>query len=43
MQDATIYPGVYGKVILFRPPHLTNVFVNQAYGMYDYNALGVQK
>ncbi|MGZ4428519.1 MAG: ABC transporter substrate-binding protein [Nocardioidaceae bacterium] len=43
MQEAVIYPGVYGKVLLFRPPHLTNVFVNQAYGMYDYLAMGVQK
>jgi peptide/nickel transport system substrate-binding protein len=43
MKEAVIYPGVYGRVLLFRPPHLTNVFVNQAYGMYDYLAMGVQK
>jgi peptide/nickel transport system substrate-binding protein len=42
MQDAVIYPGVYAKSVLFRPKNLTNVFVNPAFGMYDYMALGVK-
>jgi peptide/nickel transport system substrate-binding protein len=43
MQEAVIYPGVYAKSILLRPAHLTNVFVNPAYGMYDYLNMGVQQ
>jgi len=43
MQDAYILPGTWGKALLYRPPNLTNVFVNDAYGMYDYLALGVKK
>jgi peptide/nickel transport system substrate-binding protein len=43
MQEAVIYPGVYAKSILLRPQKLTNVFVNPAYGMYDYLALGVKQ
>jgi peptide/nickel transport system substrate-binding protein len=43
MQEAVIYPGVYAKSVLFRPKNLTNVFVNPAFGMYDYMALGVKK
>ncbi len=30
------------KALLYRPPTLTNVFVNEAFGMYDYLALGVE-
>jgi peptide/nickel transport system substrate-binding protein len=41
MAQAVILPGVYAKSLLFRPKKLTNVFVNQAYGMYDYTTLGV--
>lgn len=43
MQDAYILPGVYAKSVLLRSKNLTNVFVSQAYGMYDYTALGVKK
>jgi len=42
LEDAYILPGVYSKALLFRPKSLTNVFVNQAYAMYDYLTLGVQ-
>jgi ABC-type transport system substrate-binding protein len=42
MQDAVIYPGVDAKSVLLRSKNLTNVFVNDAYGMYDYMALGVK-
>jgi peptide/nickel transport system substrate-binding protein len=41
MQDAFILPGVYAKSMLIRPKKLTNVFINQAYNMYDYASLGV--
>jgi peptide/nickel transport system substrate-binding protein len=42
MQDAVIYPGLDAKSVLLRSKNLTNVFVNDAYGMYDYMALGVK-
>ena len=41
MKDAAILPGVYAKSLLYRPPNMTNVFVQQSYGMYDYAVLGV--
>ncbi|MFL6027962.1 MAG: ABC transporter substrate-binding protein [Friedmanniella sp.] len=43
MEDAVIYPGLYAKSLLLRPKKATNVFVTDAYGMYDYLALGAQK
>ena len=43
MEEAVLYPGVYAKSLLLRPKNATNVFVNDAYGMYDYIALGAQK
>ena len=42
MEDAVIYPGVCAKSLLVRGEALTNVFVNDAYGMYDYVALGLE-
>ena len=42
MDNAVIYPGVWAKALLVRGKTLTNVFVNQAYGMYDYTSLGKQ-
>lgn len=42
MQEAVIYPGVYAKSVLIRGQNLTNVFVNNSYGMYDYMELGVK-
>ena len=42
MQEAVIYPGVYAKSVLLRSKNLTNVFVNRAFGMYDYLAIGVK-
>jgi peptide/nickel transport system substrate-binding protein len=41
MQEAVILPGVYAKSILVRPKTLTNIFVSDAYNMYDYLSLGV--
>jgi peptide/nickel transport system substrate-binding protein len=43
MEEAVIYPGLYAKSLLIRPKKATNVFVNGAYGMYDYLAMGAQK
>jgi peptide/nickel transport system substrate-binding protein len=42
MEQAVIYPGVYAKSVLLRSKNLTNVFVNRAFGMYDYTAIGVK-
>jgi peptide/nickel transport system substrate-binding protein len=41
MKDAAILPGIYVKTVLYRPPHLTNVYVQAYYGMYNYAVLGV--
>jgi peptide/nickel transport system substrate-binding protein len=43
MEEAVIYPGLYAKSLLLRPKKATNVFVSDAYGMYDYLAMGAQK
>ena len=40
MEQAVIYPGVYAKSLLIRGKDLTNVFVNEQFGMYDYLSLG---
>jgi peptide/nickel transport system substrate-binding protein len=40
MSDAVILPGVYARALVYRSPHLTNVYVHQYYGMYDYANLG---
>ena len=42
MEEAVIFPGVYAKSLLLRGKGLTNVFVSDAFGMYDYLAIGVQ-
>ncbi|HEU5470871.1 MAG TPA: ABC transporter substrate-binding protein [Actinophytocola sp.] len=42
MDQAYILPGVWAKGLMYRPERLTNVFVSEAYGMYDYTAMGVQ-
>ena len=43
MEEAVIYPGVYAKSLLIRPKNATNVFVPDAFSMYDYLAMGAQK
>lgn len=43
MGDAVIVPEVYSKALLYRNPAVTNVFVTEAYGMYDYTQLGVSQ
>jgi len=43
MEDAAVLPGVWSKGLLFRPDNLTNVFVNDGFGMYDYAAVGTSR
>ncbi|HEX7268744.1 MAG TPA: ABC transporter substrate-binding protein [Streptosporangiaceae bacterium] len=43
MKDAVILPAVYAKALLYRSPNLTNVNVQNYYGMYDYGMLGAKK
>jgi len=42
MTDAVILPGVYAKALLYRNPHLTNVYVHRYYANYDYANLGLK-
>jgi len=42
MEAAYILPGVWSKTLLYRPPTMHNVFVSNAYNMYDYLSLGVK-
>jgi peptide/nickel transport system substrate-binding protein len=41
MKDAGILPEVYAKSLLYRNPAVTNVYVQDYYGMYNYAVLGV--
>jgi peptide/nickel transport system substrate-binding protein len=43
MEGAYYLPGVWAKQLLYRPERLTNVFISDAYNMYDYTTIGVQK
>jgi peptide/nickel transport system substrate-binding protein len=42
MTDAAILPMVYAKALFYRPPSLTNVYVWQGYGEYNYSVLGMK-
>ena len=42
MDQAAIVPLVYRKDLLYRPATATNVFVTQAYGMYEYLLIGTK-
>ncbi len=42
MSDAGILPEVYSKALLYRPSNVTNVYVDPAFGMYNYAALGLK-
>jgi peptide/nickel transport system substrate-binding protein len=42
MKDAAILPEVYAKSLFYRNSHLTNVFVQAYYGMYNYSMLGLK-
>jgi peptide/nickel transport system substrate-binding protein len=39
---AAILPIIYQKVLLYRNPNVTNVYVDEYYGMYNYAVLGVK-
>jgi peptide/nickel transport system substrate-binding protein len=43
MEEAVMYPGVYSKALLVRSKNATNIFVSDAWGMYDYLGLGAVK
>jgi peptide/nickel transport system substrate-binding protein len=43
MEDATVLPGVWNKGLFYRPGTLTNVFVNEGFGQYDYAAIGTSR
>ncbi len=44
MDSALVLPGVWGKVLLYRPDTITNVFVNDGLGgYYDFLAMGVKQ
>ena len=43
MDDAFILPGVVAKVLLYRGKGLTNVYVNEQFGYYDYVSLGLEQ
>ena len=42
MKDAALLPAVYAKALLYRPPNLTNVYIQSFYGMYNYGVLGTK-
>jgi peptide/nickel transport system substrate-binding protein len=42
MKDAVVLPAVYAKALLYRGPNLTNVNVQNYYGMYNYGTLGAK-
>ncbi|MGB6454704.1 MAG: ABC transporter substrate-binding protein [Streptosporangiaceae bacterium] len=42
MSQAAILPMVYQKVLLYRNPNVTNVYVDSYYGMYNYAELGLK-
>lgn len=43
MDDATLVPIVYVKSLDYRPKQLANVYIWQAYGIYDFSQLGLSR
>jgi peptide/nickel transport system substrate-binding protein len=43
MESGEVLPGIWAKGLDYRPPNLTNVFVNDGFGEYDYTTLGTTK
>ncbi len=41
MKQAVMLPVVYEKTLMYRNPQASNVYVNPAFGMYDYVAVGL--
>ena len=42
MEEAVILPGLWAKSLLLRGKGVTNVYINDAFSMYDYLNMGVQ-
>ena len=42
MKDAAILPGVYAKSLDYRSPNMTNAYIWDQFGMYNYAVLGVK-
>jgi peptide/nickel transport system substrate-binding protein len=42
MEEAVVLPGVWAKAVTLRGTQTTNVFVSDAFGQYDYTAMGLQ-
>ncbi|MDX6394666.1 MAG: peptide/nickel transport system substrate-binding protein [Streptosporangiaceae bacterium] len=42
MKDAAVLPMVYAKSLDYRSPHLTNAYIWDQFGMYNYAVLGVK-
>lgn len=42
MRLAAILPMISQKVLLYRNPNVTNLYVEECFGMYDYALLGVR-
>ena len=40
MEEAVTYPGVYAKLLMMRSKNVTNAFINENYGGYDFLSLG---
>jgi peptide/nickel transport system substrate-binding protein len=43
MESAYALPGIWAKGLLYRSKRLTNVFITDGFGMYDYLAMGVKQ
>ena len=43
MEQAAILPVIFERTVMYRPPHLTNVYYHAGYSMYDYMALGTTR
>jgi peptide/nickel transport system substrate-binding protein len=41
MEEAVILPGVWAKAITMRSKNAANIFINEAFGQYDYLAMSV--
>jgi len=42
-ENASVVLGVWTKGLFYRPDNLTNLFINPAFGQYDYAAMGTSK
>ena len=42
MKDAAVLPEVYAKSLDYRSPNITNAYIWDQFGMYNYAVLGVK-